>query len=285
MTPALRSLGEGGSARVAGRWKMERLERHGPRLLTTVLRPLTSALCPPASALRPPPSVLRLPAYPDLPSPISHLRENASAFSLVELLAVVGIIAMISVAAVPVMRGLGGSQSSRATAQILVSALEQARTAAILSGTNVYLVFPIRGFTGEGTNYYFRSYALVRPKMTNAGGPQDDFVTNSTAPWILISKWERLPGDLMFSSNRLGELTQINVSGLASPGNPAWNGTVPGIGFLPTGGLTETNGTKGLLFASSNKVAGGRAQVADRIEISLYSGRVRYAGVVTNTNF
>jgi len=103
--------------------------------------------------------------------------------------------------------------------------------------------------------------------------------------WVLLSKWERLPGDLIFSSNRLTQLTnRITPTGVPFPGN-ATASALPVIGFTPGGGLVEPSGTAGLLFASSNKVSGGRASVADRIEISQYSGRVRYAGMVTNTNF
>jgi Tfp pilus assembly protein FimT len=209
---------------------------------------------------------------------------RAAAFSLVELLAVVGIIAILSVAAVPVMRGLGGSQSSRATAQILVSALEQARTAAILSGTNAYLALPDANF--PATNYRFVSYAILRPTADQDANNRDDFQTNVTHPgWVLLSKWERLPGDLLFSSDRLTSLTnRITPTGVPFPGNASAS-SMPSIGFTPAGGLTDHSGTNGLLFASSAKVTNGRASVADRIDISFYSGRVRYAGIFTNTNF
>ena len=205
------------------------------------------------------------------------------AFSLVELLAVVGIIAMLSVAAVPVMRGLGGSQSSRATAQILVSALEQARTAAILSGTNAYLVLPDANF--PATNYRFVSYAILRPPVDLDANNRDDFQTNVSPPnWVLLSKWERLPGDLRFSSALLSELAKITPINLPAPGGS--NATqMPMIGFTPSGSLTDDAGTNGLLFASSAKVTNGTANVADQVQISRFSGRVRYAGVVTNTNF
>jgi len=221
------------------------------------------------------------------PSTPNALR--AAAFSLVELLAVVGIVAILSVAAVPVMRGLGGSQSSRATAQILVSALEQARTAAILSGTNAYLALPDGTFTA--TNYRNCSYAILRNTVDLDGDSLDDFQTNTAAPsppevgWILLSKWERLPGDLLFSSNLLTtQLTNRISPGVTMPGGGV-AGALPAIGFTPGGGLVEPSGTAGLLFASSNKVVDGKAAVADQIEISEYSGRVRYIGLTNNVEF
>jgi prepilin-type N-terminal cleavage/methylation domain-containing protein len=216
---------------------------------------------------------------------------RAQAFSLVELLAVVGIIAILSVAAVPVMRGLGGSQSSRATASILVSALEQARTAAILSGTNAYLALPDAQTTTMSSTNRLRTYAVIRQTVDQdePGQPlygYDDFQTNVVAPgWVLLSKWERLPGDLLFSSNRLTALTnRITPTNAPFPGGSNAS-AMPAIGFTPGGALVDPSGTNGLLFASSNKISNGVATVADRIDISFYSGRVRYTGIVTNTNF
>ena len=203
---------------------------------------------------------------------------SGRAFSLVELLAVVGIIALVSVAAVPVMRGLGGSQSSRATAQILVSALEQARTAAILSGTNVYLVL----LKPTNSSAWPHSYGIVRPPVDQDGDLRDDFQTNvASSNWVSLSKWERLPGDLVFSTNRLALLPAfVRPTGLVIP--PETTLLPHGIGFAPSGGLMEDAATNGLWFASSNKLTNNANQfialVADRIEISFYSGRVRYAG-------
>ncbi len=243
-------------------------------------------------------SAFRFPDF-QIPNPQLEIRNpsaprprRAYAFSLVELLAVVGIIAMVSIAAVPVMRGLGGAQSSRATAQILVSALEQARTAAILSGTNAFLALPDPGTTTMNATNRLRTYAILRNTIDQDANGYDDFQTNVTAPappappgWVLLSKWERLPGDLVFSSNSLVALTnRITPTGVPFPGGSNAS-AMPAIGFAPSGGLSDGTGTNGLLFASSNKVVNGIASVADRIDISLYSGRVRYTGIVTNTNF
>ena len=236
------------------------------------------------TALRPASSVLRLPASHLPPSTPRALR--AAAFSLVELLAVVGIVAILSVAAVPVMRGLGGSQSSRATAQILLSALEQARTAAILSGTNAYLALPESETTTMNPTNRLRTYAVIRQIVDQDANGLDDYQTNvpTSSGWVLLSKWERLPGDLQFSSTSLDQLVSTNPSGLIFPGNSN-SSTLAVIGFTPGGALSDPKSTNGLLFASSNKVSNGQASVADRIDISLYSGRVRYTGIVTNTNF
>ena len=217
--------------------------------------------------------------------PSTRRAPRAAAFSLVELLAVVGIIALVSVAAVPVMRGLGGSQSSRATAQILVGALEQARTAAILSGTNVYFV--VLKLTNSGAWPQF--YGLVRRPVDQDGDLRDDFQTNvpfASTNWVTLSKWERLPGDLVFSTNRLGLLPNLSFSGVPIP--PETVLMPNAIEFLPSGGLVDDRATNGLWFASSNKLSNNANQflalVADRIEISFYSGRVRYGGLTNRVD-
>jgi prepilin-type N-terminal cleavage/methylation domain-containing protein len=235
-----------------------------------------SSLTPDAGLARS--SVGPLPAFVNVIVNVNEQPTFGRAFSLIELLAVVGIIAILSVAAVPVMRGLGGSQSSRATASILVSALEQARTAAILSGTNAYLALPDANTTTMTTTNVDRSYAIIRPKVDLDGDNRDDFQTNFTANWILLSKWERLPGDIVFDSPRLARHILTNPAGLPFPGNSAAS-PLRVLGFNPSGGLAEATGTNGLLFYSQAK-----SNVVDGIKISFYSGRVQYVGIVTNTN-
>jgi len=211
---------------------------------------------------------------PEPLNPLTPARPlRARAFSLVELLAVVGIIAILSVAAVPVMRGLGGSQSSRATAQILVSAIEQARTAAIMSSNRESgwgaVVFPSANSSGFPETHRLRSYAVFQDGR-------------------LISKWEILPGNLQFSPQALSTLTNntnLSLSNAVIPGNTNWSGNLPAILFEPSGGLANKAEVLKLIFASSNKVSGTSASVADAVEVAPYSGRVRYLGITNNVNF
>jgi len=205
-------------------------------------------------------------------------------------LAVVGIIGILSLAADPVMRGLGGSQSSRAAGAILVGALEQTRTAAILSGTNAYLLLPGNSF--ELPDYRLRSYVIARPAMDIDGDGRDDVQPqvqftnqNSTTNWVLLSKWEKLPGDLVFSPLRISSLTNVFASGISVPRRPGWSGSLAFIGFDASGALVDLSGTTRLLFASATRTNLNQAAVADRIEISRFSGRVRYAGITNNVNF
>jgi len=215
---------------------------------------------PPTTDLRPPASARRA------------RRNCGRAFSLVELLVVVAIIAIISVAALPVMRGLTGSQSSRGTAQTIVSAIEQARTAAIMSSNRESgwgaVVFPSANSSGFPESHRLRSYAVFQDGR-------------------LISKWEILPGDLQFSPSALLALATntITLSNATIPGNTNWSGSLPAIVFEPSGGLLNKAEALNLVFASSNKISGNNASVADAIEVAPYSGRVRYLGITNNVNF
>ena len=207
-----------------------------------------------------------------------------------ELLVVVAIIAILAVAMTPAMRGLTGSQSSRATAQILVSALEQTRTAAILSGTNAYLVLPTVDTTAITNTLRYRGYAIARPRVDLNNDSVDDLQPAATNTTILVSKWERLPGDLLFSSNHLAQLPAVSLSNLPIPGslNPPSVSQFRAIGFTRGGVLLDPLGTNGLLYGPSALTNAGATTrpAADLVVVSQYSGRVRYAGMVTNaTNF
>src|SRR5688572_9752331 len=63
------------------------------------------------------------------------------AFSLIELLVVIGIIAAVSVISVPVIRGLGQSNVVTSGTQQLVDDLMLARHKAMVGRTTVYVVF------------------------------------------------------------------------------------------------------------------------------------------------
>ena len=182
------------------------------------------------------------------------------------------------------MRGLTSSQSARGTIRVLTSSLEQARTASILSGTNAYLGFPDTSTSTITNTYQLRSFCLFRHRVDQNGDNADDFVPGATGAFVLLSKWERLPGDLQFSPASLALLDSLNPDGVAFPGRTAAS-SLRVLGFEPSGGLINKVNTRALLFASSNKVTNSRASVADRIEISPYSGRVRYTGLTNDVAF
>jgi len=89
-------------------------------------------------------------------------RERASAFTVLELLVVLGIIAIMLVALVPAVTSLSKAGGRRAALNSLLGGIEQARAEAIKSGQPTYVVFPTFTSGAQSTldRYNYRSYAI-----------------------------------------------------------------------------------------------------------------------------
>jgi prepilin-type N-terminal cleavage/methylation domain-containing protein len=84
------------------------------------------------------------------------------AFTLIELLMVLGIIAIAFTALVPAVTSLSKSGGRRAALNSLLGGIEQARAEAIKSGQPTYVVFPTFTSGTQATldRYNYRSYAI-----------------------------------------------------------------------------------------------------------------------------
>lgn len=120
------------------------------------------------------------------------------AFSLVELLAVIGIITILLVAAVPVLSN--SSNAARQASRELVKAhLQQARAHAISTGRPTALVIPERNTSDYGA----RALTLFEVQKAPTGGYKPAYEvdaagnpTGADAP--PIQRWETLPGNFAF---------------------------------------------------------------------------------------
>ena len=92
-------------------------------------------------------------------------------FTLVELLVVMGIIAMMLVALVPAVTSLSKSGGRRAARDSLLGGIEQARAEAIKSGQATYVVFPMfsNGMQSTLDRYNYRSYAIFEDNAASPG--------------------------------------------------------------------------------------------------------------------
>jgi len=197
-------------------------------------------------------------------------RRRASAFTLVELMAVVGIMGLLAAVAVPALKGLTGSGGRKMALNQVLSALEIARNNAISSGTNAAVIFPDKDFSG-GEAYKYRSMAVITWSGTN---------TNT-----MSGSWITLPQGISFVPNSIANLSKITndiyvrILTTDTKLNPAM-----GIVFQSDGGLADnyynTNiTTKGVSYfegtvsdtstsptlTSSNKV--------ETVRITRYTGR------------
>jgi len=149
-----------------------------------------------------------------------------SAFTLVELLAVIGIMGLLAAVGVPALKGLTGSGGRKQALSQLMGAIEIARNTAISTGTNAAVIFPDSTFA-SGDAYKYRSMAVV------AWNP-----TNTNLPTTMVGSWIVLPQGVALFPNSISALpttTNISVRILTTPLTASFHGVV----FQPDGGLSE----------------------------------------------
>jgi hypothetical protein len=154
------------------------------------------------------------------------------AFTLVELMAVIGIIALLAVVGVPAMKGLTGSGGRKQALGQLLGALEIARNTAISTGTNAAVIFPAGTF--PSIPYRYRSMAVISWQTTNTTGT--NFMTGA---------WITLPQGIVFNSKQIDQLPYLtNATALIIPPNPqstnfAMN-TLQALVFQSDGALNDS---------------------------------------------
>lgn len=214
-------------------------------------------------------------------------RRPRSGFSLTELLVVLGVIGIMAVAGLPALKGITGSTGRTGAINGLMSALDQTRSAAILSGANAYLVFPdSTSFGGlassaafNPSNYIFRSYAIFRD-------PNSSLETNTTT--IQIGKWQTLPTGIALVSGDVNALPTNSLS-FSPPGSGSSQTlSLRAIGFNSAGGLIDGAATSGItiyegIWNGTKGVPARPNRLVDRITLNRFTGRA-FVATATNTN-
>jgi prepilin-type N-terminal cleavage/methylation domain-containing protein len=168
-------------------------------------------------------------------------RRQTRAFTLIEMLVVIGIIGLILAISLPAVRNLMTSGGLSAATREVSNTLNLARQLAITHRTYARVVFPYRS-SGNPRDMWYRTYAV----MTNR------YNTLAAAPdWRYASKWEYLPvgatflKDLPFGAlGGLDDPASLNGRNMAFPlpGNPSHSALLAYIEFAPTGGATPLTG-------------------------------------------
>lgn len=146
---------------------------------------------------------LRLPAasngWPAWPRPAERDRGSAGpaldkgrskyAFTLVELLVVVALVAILAGLVTPAFQGLMGTSGRRGGVNTATAVLEQARLAAIESGTATHVGFPMGAANPTNAFSHLIIFRDARP---------DDAVTNPVA----LTRWQKLPTGVFFEAGQ-----------------------------------------------------------------------------------
>jgi len=160
----------------------------------------------------------------------TETERSRAAFTLVELLAVVGIMGLLAAVAVPALKGLTGSGGRKQALSQVMGALEIARNTAISTGTNAAVIFPDLNFTNQP--YRYRSMAVISWDATNS--------TNGTN--VMVGSWIVLPQGVVLHDTQINQLpTLTNKTALRIP--PSINNTdtmnLRAVVFQSDGGIPD----------------------------------------------
>ena len=195
-------------------------------------------------------------------------RYCVGAFTLVELLAVIGIMGLLAAVGVPALKGLTGSGGRKQALSQVMGAIEIARNTAISTGTNAAVIFPDSTFA-SGDAYKYRSMAVV------AWNP-----TNTNLPATMVGSWIVLPQGVALFPNSISALpTATNISVRILTTTKTAN--FPGIVFQSDGGLSEdlsqkpTNGISLFEGTVNNTTTNPTSKMTnfETVRLTRYTGR------------
>jgi type II secretory pathway pseudopilin PulG len=225
------------------------------------------------------------PAFALVPAQRGRFR----AFTLVEMLVVLGMIVILLSAVIPAVTSLSKANGRKAAMANLLGGIEQARAEAINTSQATYVVFPTFGAgTAQSTldRYNYKSYAIFEDNAANPGSVKQ------------VTPWKALPTGVA--------LRATGTAALANLADPASLNPAPTFSFMPDTGTTpafrclkfnsngevEAPATNVLLgvfegyvsndteVATSGKDANGNPAAVEYIAVAQFTGRAEPADAV-----
>lgn len=215
-------------------------------------------------------------------------RPNHRAFSLLEMLVVIGIIAIMMSLLIPAVGGFSSTAGRRGAVNIVMNTLEQARVAALESGRPVHVLL-LRRVNAEPD-----AIMVIRE-------PEDGSVAS---PYERLTKWIKLPKGVIFHEASGTVLAQGFPPGYANSRVPQMPTLGAGenvnvISFNETGSLdwpsASASASRQLFLSEGVRGSGSDTAIAARkssqgagggfevISISRYTGRVQLDITATGT--
>jgi prepilin-type N-terminal cleavage/methylation domain-containing protein len=205
---------------------------------------------------------------------LQHPRRPTEAFTLVELLAVIGIMGLLAAVGVPALKGLTGSGGRKQALSQLMGALEIARNTAISTGTNAAVIFPDLNFASQA--YRYRSMAVISWDPTNS----------ATGTNFMVGSWIVLPQGVVLHDTQINQLLPLtNTTTLRIP--PSTNSiatdNLRAVVFQSDGGIEDSYYTKTLTTEGIALYEG--AVVADFTTTTNTSKQKTNAETITLTHY
>ncbi|MDX2082354.1 MAG: type II secretion system protein [Terrimicrobiaceae bacterium] len=204
-------------------------------------------------------------------------RHRVRAFSLLELLTVVGVIAIMMSLLIPSIAGFSSTAGRRGAVNVVMNTLEQARVEALQSGQTVYVAFADGNFPVEDMrNAAFLVFRTPTEEEAAAG-----------RSFVVLKPWTRLPKDVFFRS-QAGTVfpgTSKTFSGLVDELPQRFSGisSLPALSFTSSGTVLEpSQGTNLWLFLEDRSTRSANT-LFEKISLSRYTGRVQLDITATGT--
>src|SRR5438477_3508480 len=190
---------------------------------------------------------------------VPALRGRVRAFTLIEILVVLGMIVILLSAVIPAVTSLSKANGRKAAMANLLGGIEQARAEAINTSQATYVVFPTLGTgTAQSTldRYNYKSYAIFEDNAANPGSVKQ------------VTPWKALATGVALRAAGTAALTNL--------ADPASLNPAPTFSFTPDTGTTPA--FRCLKFNSNGEVEAP----ATNVRLGVFEGYVSNGTEVGN---